>query len=546
MLIPSASLLLLSLLFKDARASASASDGTGPTVNVGYTTYLGNQSYPDTVAYLGIPYAEPPVGDLRFRATVPLNTTRVSDEAGGQVVNATYYPDFCVQGTTRHGDAGGAGSEDCLKVNIYAPYGAKEGDNLPVLFYIHGGGYIFGNPRNWPFDGWIHQSPNVVIVSVYYRLDSFGFLASPEFTDPAYGDFNAGFQDQLQALRWVNQYISTFGGDPNCVTINGQSAGGSSVELHMVANQGERLFHGAIAQSVYRSPLPIPEEQQLLFEFYSSYAGCGTGSIGERMTCLRNASVSALARAQDAANQGNFSGLYNFFRPVLDGLLFSGYPTLQFQLGQFARVPLIVGSTSNETLSTGTNIPVALKEYFPALTETDIQEFVALYPLSDYDSPSQQFQVATGEPGVICGREAMGGPASLSSDTWTYRYNTPNPTSGSDVVAHAAENWMMFDGINTGFNGTGTFTAQTPAELAFASELIAYWLSFVRSANPNTYKLDVSPTWEQYTPLNKVRMVLMQDPKNLTTVSGSYVEEEPTVEGDRCAFAISKVLHAED
>ena len=127
-------------------------------------------------------------------------------------------------------------------------------------------------------------------------------------------------------------------------------------------------------------------------------------------------------------------------------------------------------STSNETLSGGTNISVALQEYFPALTETDIQEFVALYPLNDYDSPSQQFQVATGEPDVICGvsligskapviltrlpvlrqREAMGGPASLFSGTWTYRYNTPNPTSGSDVVAHAAENWMMFDGINTG------------------------------------------------------------------------------------------------
>lgn len=102
-----------------------------------------------------------------------------------------------------------------------------------------------------------------MIVSLYYRLDSFGFLATPEFTDPAYGDFNVGFLDQLEALRWVNQHIRAFGGDPNRVTINGQSAGGSSVELHMVANQGQQLFHGAIAQSVYRSPLPTPKEQQV-------------------------------------------------------------------------------------------------------------------------------------------------------------------------------------------------------------------------------------------------------------------------------------------
>jgi carboxylesterase type B len=171
----SLTLLLSTLLLpKDALTST-----TGPTVNVGYATYLGNQSYPNTVAYLGVPYAEPPVGDLRFRETVPLNTARLRKEAGGQVVNATYYPDFCVQGgtggespwsthdvlrrspvITLGGDAGGAGSEDCLKVNIYTPYGAKEGDNckcglqiarcdlmrhcheVPVLFYIHGGGKI--------------------------------------------------------------------------------------------------------------------------------------------------------------------------------------------------------------------------------------------------------------------------------------------------------------------------------------------------------------------------------------------------------------------
>lgn len=123
-------------------------------------------------------------------------------------------------------------------------------------------GYTYGNPRNWPFDGWVHQSPNVVVVSVYYRLDSFGFLAIPEFADASLGDFNVGFTDQVQALRWVKQNIAAFGGDPNRVTINGQSAGGSSVELHLVTDQ-EKLFSGAIAQSVYRTPLPTPAQQKV-------------------------------------------------------------------------------------------------------------------------------------------------------------------------------------------------------------------------------------------------------------------------------------------
>lgn len=121
-------------------------------------------------------------------------------------------------------------------------------------------GFVYGNPANWPFDSWIHQSPNVVIASVYYRLDSFGFLNIPEFSDPTNGDFNAGFLDQTESLRWIKAHISAFGGDSNKVTINGQSAGAASVELHLVANQ-ELLFSGAIAQSVGRSPVEMPENQ---------------------------------------------------------------------------------------------------------------------------------------------------------------------------------------------------------------------------------------------------------------------------------------------
>lgn len=124
-------------------------------------------------------------------------------------------------------------------------------------------GYVFGNPANWPFDSWIHQSPNVVVVSVYYRLDSFGFLNIPEFQDSASGDFNAGFLDQIQALRWIQANIASFGGNPAQVTINGQSAGGGSVELHLVAKNDQNLFSGAIGQSVYRPPTPLPAQQQV-------------------------------------------------------------------------------------------------------------------------------------------------------------------------------------------------------------------------------------------------------------------------------------------
>ncbi|KAI0795489.1 alpha/beta-hydrolase [Abortiporus biennis] len=520
---------------------------TAEIVDLGYAKYLGNRSYPNTISYLGIPYAEPPLGEQRWRAPLPLNTARVQKASGGKVVNATVYPDPCIQGSTGGGDAGGAGSEDCLKVNVYAPVGAKSTDKLPVLVYIHGGGYTRGNPSNWPLDHWVNQVPHVVIVSVYYRLDAFGFLAHPAFSSPTVGDFNVGFLDQTEALRWVQKHIGAFGGDPTRVTINGQSAGGSSIELHLVAPHNEGLFHGAIAQSVYRTPLPTPDQQEPLFDFLSEQAGCGSGSVTAQLSCLRKASISAIARAQDAAlNITAFTGPYNVFHPVQDPRSIPVLPTTSILNGDFKVVPLLVGSTSNESLGVtgGSTIPTALKGFFPQLTEDDINEYLAEYPASDFASSSQQMQVAVGESQLICAREIMGGAFAKKANVFTYRYNQPNPTSGSDVVAHAAENWMMFKGTNTGVNGTTTFTPMTPVQRAFAEELIAYWLSFVRSGNPNTFKLARSPTWPGYDANEKLRVVLQQGPD--PTSSGSQIETEPNLESQRCVFVASKSVIEQD
>ncbi|KAJ7108820.1 Alpha/Beta hydrolase protein [Mycena epipterygia] len=509
-------------------------------VDTGYAKYRGNLSFPNTVAYLGIPYAEPPLGELRFRAPLPLDTARVAKAAGGQVVDTTEYPNFCIQGSIGAGDAGGAGSEDCLKTNIYAPAGAKLGSNLPVLVYIHGGGYVYGNPRNWPFDQWIHQSPNVVIVSVYYRLDALGFLSIPEFnSDPTLGDSNAGFLDQIQALTWIQKHIAAFGGDPRAVTINGESAGGSSVELHMTANIGQDLFRGVIAQSVYRVPMATPEQRVPQFQLFASKAGCGDGSVTAQLACLRSASVSALAPAQDFVSSSTLQ--FKIFTPVLDGKLFSDFPTRQISAGKFANVPVIVGSTTNETLSGGTDIGAAIISFFPGYTNASIDAFLAEYPLSEFASPALQFQAATGEPELLCARHIIASAASKRNRAWTYRYNQANPTSGGSGVGHAAENWMMFQGSNTGTNGSGTFSPMTPVETSFAAELIAYWLSFVRAGDPNTFKLPQSPQWTQFSTGEKNRVVLQQDPLNITTQSGSFLEEQSSGETERCNFVASQV-----
>lgn len=169
-----------------------------------------------------------------------------------------------------------------------------------MLFYVHGGGYHFGNPANWPFDHWVHQSQEVVIVSVYYRLATFGFLSHPEFISGAIADHNVGFLDQVQALKWVKDHIRYFGGNPRMITIDGESAGGASVLLHLVST-GEKVFGQAISQSLYRAPLPSPNQQQGLFDDFVAKSGCDTGDITTTVACLRRASVDVLSVAQDAA-----------------------------------------------------------------------------------------------------------------------------------------------------------------------------------------------------------------------------------------------------
>jgi carboxylesterase type B len=208
---------------------------SGPEVVIletGNAIYQGLESKSGTVAvFYGVPYAEPPLGDLRFRAPVPL-TPFYGEESERPIINARDKPDFCIQGPGNPGEQcfspqrhfksdkangtsvgerpNGAGSEDCLHLNVYTPksvLASVGAEKLPVLVYIHGGGFEYGNPLSWPFEHWIEQFPNTVIVSIYYRLSIFGFLSAPSKLKNTGLDFNAGFRDQLLALKWVKQVL---------------------------------------------------------------------------------------------------------------------------------------------------------------------------------------------------------------------------------------------------------------------------------------------------------------------------------------------------
>ncbi|KAF9647809.1 alpha/beta-hydrolase [Thelephora ganbajun] len=450
-------------------------------------------TYGDVTSYLGILYAEPPLGDLRFRAPKPLNVARVSMETGGKVVDATQYPNFRVQGPVFRGDRAGAGSEDCLKSTstlLRGPMPAVTSTHtfrslVPVLFYIHGGGYVFGNPATLPYDPWVHQSPEVVIVSVYYRLATFGFLSHPDFADGTIADHNVGFLDQVQALKWVKQYIYYFGGDPEKITVDGESAGGSSVLLHLVST-GEKVFKQVISQSLYRTPLPTPDQQKGLFDYFTSLAGCNTGNTTTTVVCLRQASLSTLAIAQDTA-MGTYSGAYYQFKVVLDGKVITDYPDRLLLQGKYTQVPLITGQIANETLATNSagDIFAALHSYIPLATDNDIQNWINAYSSEVWSSQEERFRTITGDASVRC--STIVADAEKSVGAWTYKWVTPVP--GSPFAEHATENWYQFLGWNLGAPFILSTGKMWLGQRWYLTDLRVYdWWELVSSWTPSAQK----------------------------------------------------------
>ncbi|KAG8983124.1 hypothetical protein FRB90_006295, partial [Tulasnella sp. 427] len=320
----------------------------------------------------------------------------------------------------------------------------------------------FGAPKNWPFHHWIDLEPRVVIVSVYYRLSVFGFLAHPQFSrQDNLADCNVGIHDQIQALKWIKQHVSKFGGDPdkisyapNCltpfkrlclpsidsfhVTICGQSAGGSSVEIQLTAFQGENrgLFCGAIAQSVYRTPLFNLEQKQPVFDALLQELQCPFQDLATQLDWLRTVNAVDLVQAADAVHAKHDTVLWDW-KPVVDGDLLTDYPTALLRQRKFLDVPVLVGATTDETPSTKDMLwAEELPKHWPLLTPNDIETIAAKYA-----AHSLPITKATGDG---LNRSASLAFGDFLSNAWIYRYN--QPAGDSTSVEHSSDNWQMFRG----------------------------------------------------------------------------------------------------
>ncbi len=327
--------------------------------------------------FKGVPFAAPPVGDLRWREPQPVKNwtgVRKADKFGPRAMQRAIFGDmnFRSDGV----------SEDCLYLDVWTPARSAT-DRLPVLVYFYGGGLMAGDGSEPRYDGESMARQGIVAVVVNYRLNIFGFMAHPELTkeSPHHASGNYGLLDQAAALQWVNKNIAAFGGDPKHVTIAGESAGSMSVSAQMLSPLSKNLIAGAIGESGSvlgtLPPVPLAEGEQNGVKFAEL---AGAKSLAE----LRQLSAEKLLEV--ATNHE-----WEFFKPTVDGYFFPKSPLDIYTAGQQAKVPLLVGWNSEESgykAITGADAPT--KENFTKAVQKlygdQATELLKLYnPASDQE-----------------------------------------------------------------------------------------------------------------------------------------------------------------
>ncbi|KAL4229722.1 Carboxylesterase 5A [Mactra antiquata] len=437
--------------------STSNGDVRGHVLNLNGSNVVGS-NISSVNMFLGIPYAEAPLGKLRF--SEPLSRSSWSPN----VLNALDFSSSCQQRpfflrsysfSSTYNDF----SEDCLYLNIYTPHNSDNPDVLyPVLFWIHGGSYQFGSGGE--YDGRILAQQGIIVVTVNYRLGALGFLSTDD--DVARGNY--GLLDQWLALTWVKENIDRFHGDRDKITISGQSAGGGSTSLHMFSPLSEGLFNSMILQSgcalspwsIYRPPHTVRTQTEAL----ATTLGCTTSDSVAMVNCLRNVDANKLVNAQITAPP-----MISIFAPRVDGHFIHDLPEKLLEQGQYSRVNILNGFVPDEVAEDYESIPgidyglrkQQIDDLFYSksrrfLTNADdmYRALKCVYPLSDTDIKlnREHFIDMASDYGYVSPHIKLSEKLSADGmDVWLYEfmYRSANTLKKPWIgVPHAEDLYYMF------------------------------------------------------------------------------------------------------
>jgi cholinesterase len=463
----------------------------------------------------GIPYAAPPVGSLRWKPPMePTPWSEVKDtvEFGAQCPQDCNMPE---------GLCGKVTSEDCLFLNVYRPGNISLSTKLPVMIFIPGGHFDMGTAGCQLYEGrYFAQKGKVVLVTINYRLGALGFMVDTRRGIRG----NYGFQDQRLALQWVQKNIANFGGDPNQVTLFGESAGASSVNAHMISPLSKGLFHRAILQSnPFALPLLTVTVADRVGQYFAKVSNCSSDNTDK---CYMDLHWQDILKYQQMA-ESHLDILYPLaimmpYTPVIDGKELSMQELDSFSSGNFFKTDIMMGTCSEEArmfIYLALHSPLNYLEYEAILAVMFLRHYLTVeraYPALHRDKR---------EDLCILGTDYMFGAPTRYALTAAYNHTRD---IGANMYLYEFDHAMSFDGWGPLFANCNNHTCHgadmpftfhsfapfqpTPDESILSDTLIVYWTNFAYSGSPNKGPNKVDVEWEAFSPSNLYYMKL-QTPK---------------------------------
>jgi para-nitrobenzyl esterase len=449
----------------------------------------------EVMAFKGIPFAAPPVGPLRWKPPQPAARWEGTRDA-------TEFCAACPQPVVFADRALSKQSEDCLTLNIWSAARSPK-DRLPVMVWIHGGGFAVGSGAQSMYDGERLARQGAVVVTINYRLGVLGFLAHPELSreSPQGVSGNYGLLDQIAALKWVQRNIASFGGDPRRVTIFGESAGGSSVLTLLVSPQAKGLFHRAISESGTFVFTPIRHLRKSWYGYVPAEAA--GAALGEIET-LRRLSVPDVLKLKGPNPHALYETGRGAFRPVVDGWVLPDDPSDLYERGKFNRVPLLAGVNADEGalflgfLIAPAKTPEAYRDWLTACFGQEAAgSLVDQYPASEAaEIAGAMRHVVTdsffGEPTLATLRAVQS-----KSPAYLYRFARLNAGGKATKMGayHTVEIAYVFGNFESPALPFRDAKVVDETDRAISRAMMGTWIQFAKTGDPNGPGL---PEWPRY------------------------------------------------